>query len=107
MARILDLLATSGETISQLVAQLPPLSLVKDKASLPREALPNLFDALLASLPTAEFNRLDGLKLEWHDRWLLVRGSNTEPIVRFMAEAPTTEEARRLCEIARGLAEQL
>ena len=42
----------------------------------------------------------DGLRLAWPDRWLLVRGSNTEPIVRLIAEATTDAEAKRLCEQA-------
>jgi phosphomannomutase len=43
---------------------------------------------------------MDGLRLDWPGRWLLVRGSNTEPIVRAIAEAPTAAEARRLCDEA-------
>jgi phosphomannomutase len=51
-------------------------------------------------------DRLDGLRLDWPDRWLLVRGSNTEPIVRAVAEAKTAAEAIALCEAAaRVLAE--
>jgi phosphomannomutase len=38
--------------------------------------------------------------LDWPGRWLLVRGSNTEPIVRAIAEAPTAAEASSLCEAA-------
>ncbi len=41
-------------------------------------------------------SKLDGLRLDWDDKWLLVRGSNTEPIVRAIAEAPTAAEAERL-----------
>ena len=42
-------------------------------------------------------DRLDGLRLDWPGKWLLVRASNTEPIVRAVAEAPTAAEAARLC----------
>ena len=42
----------------------------------------------------------DGLRLDWADRWLLVRGSNTEPIVRAIAEAPMATEASSLCDAA-------
>jgi phosphomannomutase len=55
----------------------------------------------------AKADRMDGLRLDWPDRWLLVRGSNTEPIVRAIAEAPTESEAQRLCDqAARVLGEQ-
>jgi phosphomannomutase len=40
---------------------------------------------------------LDGLRVDWADRWVHVRGSNTEPIVRVIAEAPTLEQAKTLC----------
>ena len=40
----------------------------------------------------------DGLRLDWDDRWVQVRGSNTEPIVRVIAEAPSPEVARELCD---------
>jgi phosphomannomutase len=98
MARILSLLATSGQTVSQHIASLPPLAMVKDKVQLSTAQLPALFEQLCNTLSDARSSTLDGLKLEWPDRWLLVRGSNTEPIVRFIAEAPSTELARQLCD---------
>jgi phosphomannomutase len=81
-----------------LVEQLPPLSMVKDKITFSSTALPSLFARLTDVMSDARSNTLDGLKLEWSDRWLLVRGSNTEPIVRLIAEAPTTAQARQLCD---------
>ncbi len=104
MARILSLLAQSGQSVSQHVASLPPLAMVKDKVTLDGSQLPKLFEKLVAAMAGAQVSRLDGLKLEWPDRWLLVRGSNTEPIVRFIAEAPTTELARQLCDAGMKLA---
>jgi phosphomannomutase len=107
MARILELMATTGKRVSQLVKELPPLSMVKDKAEMPASALPELEKHLKKLFSDAQCNTLDGLKLEWPDRWLLVRGSNTEPIVRFIAEAPTDQAARQLCEQARSIAEKI
>lgn len=107
MARILDLLATSGAKTSDLVASLPKLSIVKDKIDLDAAQLPQLFDLLTAEIKDATSSRQDGLKLEWSDRWLLVRGSNTEPIVRFIAEAPSMAEAQALCDQARALSTKL
>ena len=56
-----------------------------------------------ARLPRPD--RLDGLRLDWQSangggRWLLVRASNTEPIIRIIAEAPTANESRLLCDRA-------
>jgi phosphomannomutase len=52
---------------------------------------------LTAHFSNATANRLDGLRLDWPDRWLLVRASNTEPIVRIIAEAPSEHAAKQLC----------
>ncbi len=107
MARILELLATSRSQVSQLVAGLPKLAIVKDKIEMDGSRLPKLFDLLTQEIHDAQASRQDGLKLAWPDRWLLVRGSNTEPIVRFIAEAPTSSEAQALCDQARKLSAQL
>ncbi len=79
---------------------MPRYEIVKIKVSLAKEKLPAAFEALEEQFPAAEADRLDGLRLDWPDRWLLVRGSNTEPAVRAIAEAPTEAEARRLCDAA-------
>ncbi len=107
MARILDLLASSRAKVSELVASLPQLSIVKDKIELDTARLPQLFQLLTTEIKDASVSRQDGLKLEWSDRWLLVRGSNTEPIVRFIAEAPSVAEAQALCDHARRLSAKL
>ncbi len=103
MARILELLATSLTSVSQHVAALPPLSIVKDKVELDARLLPKLVEQLVVAMPDATASEPDGLKLQWPDRWLLVRGSNTEPIVRFIAEAPSLDEAQALCNSAKKL----
>jgi phosphomannomutase len=107
MANVLELLAASQMPVSQHVAELPPLSIHKDKCQLDDSTLPRLLDALTQRFSEASPSRPDGLKLDWEDRWLLVRGSNTEPIVRFIAEAPSMHEAKELCVQAKQIAEEL
>ncbi len=93
MALVLDLLATTDEPLSKLVAALPRYAMVKE--SYPRgEGDPSaLFDRLAAAHPGAEADRHDGLRLAWVDSWAHVRASNTEPIVRVIVEAPTMTQA--------------
>jgi phosphomannomutase len=79
------------------VAELPSYVIIKDKYTLDRDRLPQLFGALLQRWPDAAVNRVDGLRLDWPNHWLHVRPSNTEPIVRVIAEAPQGEEAKALC----------
>ncbi len=101
MAQILDLLAITGKDLATLAAALPPLQIVKSKVDLSAEVLNQKLDALTAAFPEASPSRPDGLRLTWPDgRWLIVRGSNTEPIVRLIAEASTTEAAQALCDRA-------
>jgi phosphomannomutase len=97
MALVLQLLADTGKTLSQLVAELPSYAIVKDKYTVGRELLPKLNAVLETRWPEARANRLDGLRLDWPDRWVHVRPSNTEPIVRVIAEAPQEGDARALC----------
>jgi len=99
MGLVLNLMAETGRKLSELVAELPVYHIVKDKYTLPRERLPELFAALTKRWPEAAVNRLDGLRLDWPDRWLHVRPSNTEPIVRVIAEAPREADAAELCQI--------
>ncbi len=97
MALVLQLMADTGKSLSQLVAELPSYAIVKDKYTAPREMLPKLNAALETRWPEAKANRLDGLRLDWPDRWVHVRPSNTEPIVRVIAEAPLAADADKLC----------
>jgi len=87
MALILNLLTDTGKPLSDLVAELPSYCIIKDKYTLDRDGLPQLFVALVQRWPDAAANRVDGLRLDWPSRWVHVRPSNTEPIVRVIAEA--------------------
>jgi phosphomannomutase len=104
MGLVLNLMAETDRKLSELVAELPLYHIVKDKYTVPRERLPELYAALTKRWPEAAVNRLDGLRLSWPDRWLHVRPSNTEPIVRVIAEAPKEADATELC---RAVAEVL
>ncbi len=103
MGLILNLMAETGRKLSELVAELPVYHIVKDKYTVRRERLPELFAALTKRWPEANADRTDGLRLDWADRWLHVRPSNTEPIVRVIAEAPRAEDAKELCRTAGAL----
>ena len=93
-ALLLTLLARSGRRVSELVQAAPRYCIVKAKA--PRSDLAAAQAALRARHPEAEVDERDGLRLGWPDRWLHLRPSGTEPIVRLIAEAPTAGEAEAL-----------
>src|SRR6056297_1191857 len=100
MAQVLELMTTTGKTLAELADALPRLFIHKSKASVSPEKLPALFEALTQRYPEAQPQIGDGLRLAWPDKWLLVRGSNTEPIVRFIAEAESADESEQLCQTA-------
>lgn len=105
MALVLDAMANRGKSISALADELPSYAIHKSKITVDREAIPAALDALERHFADATSDRLDGLRLDWthpngSGSWLLIRASNTEPIVRIIAEAPTVSEAQRLCDDA-------
>src|SRR5437773_814617 len=111
-ALLLTLLARSGQRVSELVAAAPRYTIVKAKAERgtrnAERGLEDVYAALRRRFPDASADTQDGLRLAWRDRWLHVRPSNTEPIIRLIAEAPSgaeggggaqelVDEARRIC----------
>jgi phosphomannomutase len=100
MALVLDLLAETGEPLSRLVDALPRFAMVKKALPLSGPTGPGavaaLWNQIRAAYPDAEEDRRDGLRLRWEDRWVHVRASNTEPIVRVIAEAARADVAETL-----------
>ena len=95
-ALLLQLLHEEGRPLSEIVADLPKYVIVKDKLDRPSASLATVYDALRAAFPDAAADMQDGLRLAWPDRWVHIRPSGTEPIVRVIAEAPTAEAAKAL-----------
>ena len=97
IALALTHLAKSGKTMSELRAGYPEYYMAKQKI----ELVPGLdVDGILASIAerysNEELSTIDGVKITWSDRWVHLRKSNTEPIVRIYTEAPSVDEATRL-----------
>jgi len=96
MALVLEALATSGLTITGIQNQIPRYSMVREKlACHPRDVAPSL--RLLKNLfAGAEIDLTDGVRASWADRWFHARPSNTEPVIRLVAEATESEASRSL-----------
>ncbi len=102
VALVLALLARDGRTVRELVAGAPRYTIVK--AKLPRgPRLEPVYEGLRRVFAGAAVDTQDGLRLAWPDRWLHVRPSGTEPIIRLIAEAPTAPAAERLIDEGRRL----
>ena len=101
-ALLLGLLARERVPVSELVARAPRYTIVKAKVE--RGArLDAVYDGLRKTFADAEIDMQDGLRLAWPDRWLHVRPSGTEPIIRLIAEAPSGAEATKLIDEGRRL----
>ena len=96
MALILHLLAWSGRTVSSLMADLPRYSMVKEKLTCPSNKIPEVLRAIRADFGHLPIDARDGIRVTLADGWFLVRGSNTEPIIRVVAEAGSETAARRI-----------
>jgi phosphomannomutase len=107
IALILQLLAEMGKPLSAVAGELPRYAIVKDKLDRPRASLDSVYAALEHAFADARTDTQDGLRLAWNDRWLHVRPSGTEPIVRVIAEARTEQEAQSLVQRSRELLEQV
>jgi phosphomannomutase len=95
-ALLLQLLHEENRPLSEIVAGLPRYVIVKDKLDRPNASLDSVYAALRTAFPDATADMQDGLRLSWPDRWVHVRPSGTEPIVRVIAEAPSDREAQEL-----------
>lgn len=103
MAQLLDAMAEREAPIGQLADELPRYHIVKTKIALDPAQAPAALTLLEQRFTEAKVDRLDGLRFDWPDRWLLVRPSNTEPIVRAVAEAATAAGAESLCQQAAAI----
>lgn len=105
---ILDLLADGEKTISQLVDSLPKYTMIKDKIDLPPGTDASvLLAAAEKKYFSAKIDRTDGIKIDLPDGWLHIRASNTEPIIRIIAEGTDSERTKALIEEIKKLTKGL
>lgn len=102
IALILDYITRSQKTIDKLVDTLPRYAIAKDKVTLKdasadiKRAFTPVKKTLIALFKGVPYTTTDGVRFAWKDKWLHVRASNTEPIVRLFAECPTMQESKSL-----------
>jgi phosphomannomutase len=98
-ALILQHLANFGGPLSELHASLPQYVMCRRKIELhDRGQINRILPKILARYAHEKIDTLDGVKILRERSWVQVRASNTEPIMRIMAEAPSAGAAEKLCE---------
>jgi phosphomannomutase len=96
VSMVLNRMSQTEQSLSEIHQSLPQFEIVKNKVSLDG-INPDAFIEKVSSLfDDADKNTLDGVKFTWEDRWVHLRKSNTEPIMRIYAEAPTKNGAEKL-----------
>ena len=93
ISMILSLLSSSGKSISDEISNIPQYIMIKDKIRVDDKID---FDSLETIFDCNEINKIDGIKFIWLNKWIHIRKSNTEPIIRIFAEAKTQEEVDEL-----------
>ena len=98
MAQTLEMLARNGQLLSEVADDIPGYSIIKRKVELPQGGFQKVVEILTGAFAGEKHNLDDGVRIDWDDAWVLARPSNTEPIARVIAEAPTSERANALCD---------
>ncbi len=101
-ALVLQMLLDANAPLSRIISQRPRYAIVKDKLDRPAGSLDSVYGALRTAFAGAGVDTADGIRFAWADRWVHVRPSGTEPVVRVIAEAPTEAQARELVERSRS-----
>ncbi len=87
MALVLQLMADTGKTMSQLVAEIPSYAMLKEKYEANADQAEAIIQLALAAWPGARVNTSDGCRFDFEDSWVHLRVSNTEPVMRMITEA--------------------
>ncbi len=107
VALFLSKLAHNGMKVSEYKATLPQYAIAKNRIDLSDKALiDRILDAMKEHYRNEKVNTIDGVKIDFEEsrRWVHLRRSNTEPIIRIYSEAPTEAEAQSLAEEVVALA---
>ncbi len=99
VALFLTLMAKSGKKVSELKAGYPPYAIAKHKIELtPDIDVDAILEAVKQKFAGEEITDIDGGKIDFADKWVHLRKSNTEPIIRIYSEASTMEKADELAQ---------
>ena len=100
IALILELMAKENKTIKEIVAEIPKYEIVKEKLEVAKIDENSFLKNIKSKFTKSKITSIDGIKIDLENGWLHVRSSNTEPIVRIIAEAKTKKEAKELIKTA-------
>ncbi len=102
---VLQLMAASGKSVSELTALFPRYASIKQKLDVPRDRIDAAVGAVAGAFADRSPNASDGVRVDFEEGWVHLRASNTEPIMRIIAEGSTDKAAADLVARVRSAAE--
>lgn len=98
IAAIVQLLASSNKNMMDLVSLIPRYWMDKKKIDMPSQDVSEaVLDSVLTVFENDDLDTMDGVKRIWDDKWVNIRKSGTEPVIRVFSEARSIQEAKDLC----------
>jgi len=95
IALVLEMLAETGKNISKLIDEITPYYMIKDKFGASKEEFEKILSNTMDTFATAKIDTTDGCHFDFEDGWLHLRPSNTEPVVRIIAEGKDKKTAEK------------
>ena len=103
IALILEMLAKTNKKLSEIIKQLPEYTLIKEKIEGENIDFAKVESSIKEIFKNEKIDTRDGIRVDFSDKWVLIRKSNTEPIVRIFAEAKTQSLAYELIEKVKNI----
>ncbi len=104
---ILQLMAETRKTVSQLVNKIGTYYMSKDKVAADRTQAQQIIDLAKETFTEAKLNITDGCRFDFEDGWLHLRPSNTEPVMRIIVEATDQRTAQKYIDVVSKIREQV
>ena len=95
IALVLQLMAETGKTISQLVGEIGGYYMSKDKFAADKSHAKQILNSAKRTFADAKLDTTDGCRFDFDDGWLHLRASNTEPVMRVIVEAKDRRTAQK------------
>jgi phosphomannomutase len=95
IALVMQLMAETGKTVSQLAHEIGGYYMSKDKFTADSSEAERIFNLSRNSFAGARLDTTDGFRFDFEDGWLHMRPSNTEPVIRLIVEAKDRDTAEK------------
>jgi phosphomannomutase len=104
---VLQLMAETGKTVSQLVNEIGTYYMSKDKFTADQTQAQKILNLMKNTFANAKLNTTDGCRFDFDDGWLHLRSSNTEPVMRIIVEAKDQQSAQKYVDVVSKIRKQV